>query len=234
MALFARKPTVISDQFKTVLEHLCSLEINTIIKGNMTGQKMPPPERAVVELAEQYDLKLIESGAPRPAAHGEVTGGPVEYERLHTRATELVNRWLSEPSLPEDKQADLVILYRIRDTTQQLREIFQAAEQRGQVIGDHVTRDASAHPIELSSDEIVVLHKAWDLGLEQIAMQTVIQLDGDVLHRVQPRYATGPGAAQLFSVHDTAIRTSITYWKTLVEIVGEFVGGVARILGQGR
>ena len=232
MALFARKPTEIGDQFKTVLEHLCSLEINTIIKGNMTGQKMPPPERAVIELAEQYDLKLIESGAPRPAAHGDVTGGPVEYERLHTRATELVTRWRSQPSLPEDQQAELVLLCRIRDTTQQIGEIFKAAAQRGQVIGDHVIQDASAHPIELSSDEIVVLHKAWDLGLEQIAMQTVIQLDGDVMHRVQPRYATGPAATQLFSVHDTAIRTSITYWKTLVEVVGEFIGGVARFLGQ--
>src|SRR5262249_13208701 len=153
---------------------------------------------------------LAQSGASRPAAYGEVTGGPVEYERLQTRATELVNRWCSEPSLSEDQQSDLILLYRIRDTAGQMGEVFKAAAQRGQPVGDHAARDASAHPIELSSDELVVLRKAWDLGLEQIAMQTVIQLDGDVLHRVQPRYATGPGAAQLFSVHDTAIRTSIT------------------------
>jgi hypothetical protein len=232
VALFGRKPATIGDQFKTVLESLCCLEINTIVKDNMTGQKMPPPERALVELAELYDLKLAECGALRSAADGGVTGGPAEYERLHLRAEALLNKWLSDASAAEARQTELMILYRIRDNTDQIQEIFKAAGKRGQVIRDHAGPEASAHPIELTTDEIVVLHKAWDLGLEQIALQTVIHLDGDVLHRVQPRYATGSSATQLLTVHDAAIRTSISYWKTLVDIVGEFIGGVARILGQ--
>jgi hypothetical protein len=230
VALFSRKPAAIGEQIKTVLESLCSLEINTIVKDNMTGQKMPPPERALLELAEHYDCKLAEHGSPRIAAPG-VTGGPAEFERLRVRAAALVHAWGTDPALPDETRAELMLLYRIRDTSAQLTRIFESAARRGNPIGDHTADDIADHPVELTADEIVVLHKAWDLDLEQIALQTVIHLDGDVMHRVSPRCTNG-SAASLLSAHDAALRTSITYWKTLVEIVGDFLGGIARTLGQ--
>lgn len=231
MPLFSRKPAAIGDQIKTVLESLCSLEINTIVKDNMTGQKMPAPERALLELAEHYDARLKEHGSPRIATTG-VTAGPAEFERLRARAAAVITSWTSDPALPADHQADLMILYRIRDTSEQITRIFDAAGRRGQPIGDYTSQDVTDHPIELTPDEIVTVHKAWDLDLEQIALQTVIHLDGDVMHRVSPRYAGGASAAPLLTAHDAALRTSISYWKTLVEIVGEFLGGLARTLGQ--
>lgn len=230
MSLFRRKPAAIGDQIKTVLESLCSLEINTIVKDNMTGQKMPPPERALFELAEHYDCKLTELRSPRIAAPG-VTGGPAEFARLRARAAAVIHAWTSDPAVAEDQRADLMLLYRIRDTSAQLMRIFEAAARRGSRVGDHTADDVDDHPVELTADEIVVLRKAWDLDLEQIALQTVIHLDGDVMHRVSPRCTNG-SAASLLSAHDAALRTSITYWKTLVEIVGDFLGGIARTLGQ--
>jgi hypothetical protein len=229
--LFSRKPATLGDQIKTVLESLCSLEINTIVKDNMTGQKMPAPERALLELAEHYDARLREHGSPRIATTG-VTGGPAEFERLRARGAAVITGWTSDPAAPAEQQADLMILYRIRDTSEQITRIFEAAARRGQPIGDYTSHDVDDHPIELTPDEIVTVHKAWDLDLEQIALQTVIHLDGDVMHRVSPRYAGGASAAPLLTAHDAALRTSISYWKTLVEIVGEFLGGLARTLGQ--
>jgi hypothetical protein len=231
VALFTRKPAAFGDQIRTVLENLCSLEINTIVKDNMTGQKMPPPERALLELAEHYDCKLAEHGSPRIATPG-VTGGPAEFERLRARAAAVAHAWSSDPALPDDKQAELMIVHRIRDTSEQITRIFDAAARRGNAVGDHTAQDIADHPVELAADEIVILHKAWDLDLEQIALQTVIHLDGDVMHRVSPRFAGGPSAAPLLTAHDAALRTSISYWKTLVEIVGDFLGGIARTLGQ--
>jgi hypothetical protein len=230
VGLFSRKPEPIGEQIKTVLERLCSLEINTIVKDNMTGQKMPSPERALLELAEHYDSKLAEHGARRLPGT-PVTGGPVEFEGLRIRAADVIQRWSSDPALSDDHRAELMLLYRIRDTSEQLTRIFEAAARRGNPIGDHTSEDIAAHPVELAADEIVMLHKAWDLDLEQIALQTVIHLDGDVMHRVSPRCTNG-SAAPLLSAHDAALRTSISYWKTLVEIVGDFLGGIARTLGQ--
>lgn len=230
MALFSRKADPIGEQIKTVLERLCSLEINTIVKDNMTGQKMPSPERALLELAEHYDCKLAEHGAPRLPGT-PVTGGPVEFNGLRARAANVIDHWSSDPALSDDHRAELMLFYRIRDTSEQLTRIFEAAARRGNPVGDHASPDIAAHPVELAADEIVVLHKAWDLDLEQIALQTVIHLDGDVMHRVSPRCTNG-SAAPLLSAHDAALRTSISYWKTLVEIVGDFLGGIARTLGQ--
>jgi hypothetical protein len=229
VALFSRKPAAIGEQIKTVLESLCSLEINTIVKDNMTGQKMPPPERALLELAEHYDCKLAEHGSRRIPGTG-VTGGPAEFERLRARADDLIHAWSADPALSDDHRGELMLLYRIRDTSAQLTRIFESAARRGNPVGDYTAADMADHPIELTADEIVVLHKAWDLDLEQIALQTVIHLDGDVMHRVSPRCING--AATLLSAHDAALRTSISYWKTLVEIVGDFLGGIARTLGQ--
>jgi hypothetical protein len=246
VGLLSRKPAAIGEEIKTVLERLCSLEINTIVKDNMTGQKMPAPERALLELAEHYDCKLAEHGRSRLPG-SPVTGGPVEFEGLRVRAADVIDhwaadvidhwaadvirRWSSDPALSDDRCGELMLLYRIRDTSEQLTRIFEAAARRGNPVGDHASADIAAHPVELTADEIVVLHKAWDLDLEQIALQTVIHLDGDVMHRVSPRCANG-AAAPLLSAHDAALRTSISYWKTLVEIVGDFVGGIARTLGQ--
>lgn len=230
MGLFSRKPAAIGDEIKTVLERLCSLEINTIVKDNMTGQKMPSPERALLELAEHYDCKLAEHG-PKRLPGSAVTGGPVEFESLRVRAADIIRLWTSDSAPSDDDRGDLMLLYRIRDTSEQLIRIFEAAARRGNPVGDHTAADIADHPVELTADEIVVLHKAWDLDLEQIALQTVIHLDGDVMHRVSPRCTNG-GAAPLLSAHDAALRTSITYWKTLVEIVGDFLGGLARTLGQ--
>jgi len=230
VGLFSRKPEPIGDQIKTVLERLCSLEINTIVKDNMTGQKMPSPERALLELAEHYDCKLAEHGARRLPGT-PVTGGPVEFDGLRVRAADVIHRWGSDPGLSDDHRGELMLLYRIRDTSEQLTRIFEAAALRGHPVGDHTSQDIAAHPVELAADEIVTLHKAWDLDLEQIALQTVIHLDGDVMHRVSPRCTNG-SAAPLLSAHDAALRTSISYWKTLVEIVGDFLGGIARTLGQ--
>ena len=99
MGLFSRKPEPIGDQIKTVLERLCSLEINTIVKDNMTGQKMPSPERALLELAEHYDCKLAEHGARRLPGT-PVTGGPVEFDGLRVRAADVIHRWARTRGCP--------------------------------------------------------------------------------------------------------------------------------------
>jgi hypothetical protein len=230
MGLFGRKAAVVGDHIQTLLENLCHLEINTIINDNITGRKMPVPEEAFVELACDYDRKLVALGAARGPDEGPVTGGPKEYQRLYDRALGLEKVWSAELALDPVRSANLVIVSRIRQTSEQILRIFTSAAKR-QAVGDYTEGEARDHPIELLPDEIVVLRKAWELGIEDIVLQTVIQLDGDVIHRVQRQYSDGQHA-DLLAIHDMAIRTSVTYWKTLVDLVGEFAGGVGRLFGS--
>jgi hypothetical protein len=227
VALFRRKTAAVGDHIQTILENLCHLEINTIINNNMTGEKMPVPEQALVGLAADYDRWLSDpTRIPRGAEDGPVTGGPKEFQRLRDRADALQTRWRADTSPDPARDSDFMIACRIQQTSDQLLKIFQGAAKQ-QAVGDYTSADAHEHPIELAPDEIVVLRKAWELGTENVVLQTVIQLDGDVVHRVKRQYVDGEHTT-LFRLHEIAIQTSVSYWKTLVEVAGEFIGGVGR------
>lgn len=206
---------------RTILENLCNLEINTIIKRTITGRKMPAPEIALVGLAETYSKKLASLGAPAP---DKITGGPVQYRELHTRSIKLIEAMTIESD-------EYGIIVRIRNTALEILCIFRAVRDRtGADVRDDSQEEAFDHPIELRANEIIVLRKAYDLGLEEIALQTIVQLDGDVVHRVQPRYAKEE-FRELLANHMEAVQVSVSYWGTLIDIIGTLMGSVVRLLG---
>src|SRR5262249_52136299 len=130
-----------------------------------------------------------------------------------------------------DQTAEYWLVARIRDNASQFLSIFQAVEAREQKAVPDVRRaQGQTAPIELLADEAGGVRKAWELGLEEIAVQTVIQLDGDVVHRVQPKYA-GTSSGPLLAIHQSATQTAVAYWKTLIDLIGDLLGGAVRMLG---
>jgi len=219
------------DQLKTVFENLFHLEINTIIKDNMTGQKMPAPEHALVDLAAQYDFELTKYGSPRGELDTrEPTGGPAEFERLRIRSAQLISEWSKDPALSSEQRSELYILCRIRDNADQLKSVFEAIAQRGKKVPDDLTHaNADQNQVELLADEFLMLRKAWEIGVEQIAFQTVVQLDGDVVTRVQPRFAATSEQA-IWKVHDMSLQASLSFWRQLVDVLEEFAGFLVRLV----
>jgi hypothetical protein len=54
-------------------------------------------------------------------------------------------------------------------------------------------------------------------------MQTVIQIDGDVVNRIQPGRETGEHKP-LHDLHKDAVDISFRYWRWLIEALGRFAG----------
>jgi hypothetical protein len=69
--------------------------------------------------------------------------------------------------------------------------------------------------IPMEPRQMAILRKIWEVGLEDIAMQTIIQLDGDIVTRIHPRYITDP---ELQRIHHEGVQTSQTLWKQLIDI----------------
>jgi hypothetical protein len=69
-----------------------------------------------------------------------------------------------------------------------------------------------------------IIRKAWELGLEEIKMQTIVQLDGDVITRMTPDVAQAGGA--LPSIHQKGVDAAIGIWRLLVDVIE----GIARIV----
>ncbi|MBN2429805.1 MAG: hypothetical protein JXK94_15830 [Deltaproteobacteria bacterium] len=74
-------------------------------------------------------------------------------------------------------------------------------------------------------DHAIGVRKIWDMGVENVYMQTMIQLDGDVITRIQSGLPSETREAML-KVHEMGIDISLRYWKGLFEIVKEVAGGL--------
>lgn len=75
----------------------------------------------------------------------------------------------------------------------------------------------------LDPDDAIILRKAWDVGTELVVMQTVVQLDGDVVSRIEPAHS-GPVHATLHQLHGEAVSIAFRHWQFLAATVARFAG----------
>jgi hypothetical protein len=65
------------------------------------------------------------------------------------------------------------------------------------------------------ANDLAAIRKAWELGVDHIMLQTTIGLDGDVVTRIDERYASAD-FEPLFQVHEHSVMTSTRTWKDVV------------------
>jgi len=194
-----------------IASNLFSLEINTIINANMTGEKFPTIPEALAGVAYEYEKKLPLLGAPPPDG-APVSGAPLPA-RFSALAERAGNALARVPATAAGAALeDYYMLARIKENARLLAPI--AAR------GDGV-----------SSAEIALVRKIWELGTEEIAFQTVIQLDGDVITRLQPKYAEASQRA-LHAIHGQAVSVSVGFWKSLVDLLEAAFGVAWRTLAE--
>ena len=115
-----------------------------------------------------------------------------------------------------------VILKRIFRNCDQIKAIL-AREPVAAAIGDGIGRDVTPAPVlPLSSDEMLTLRKIWEVGTETVVMQSVAQLDGDIITRIQKGRESASSRA-VHDLHRQSLETALTHWKFLVETVVQFV-----------
>jgi hypothetical protein len=214
---------------QSVADDLFTLEVNTIIKDSIMGTVAPHVGQALIDIVHDYETKLRDLGevtAARP------TSPPVaslaKFDELRERASSL---YKGEPAAITPGRSlirsELLMLCRIRDNCDELKGIFQEVQKRtaGGVL---VFSRERAPEVELLPAQLMSIRKIWDIGTEEIVMQTVIQLGGDVVTRLHSAYATERNQP-LVRIHDGSVSTSIATWNKLVETVGAFLESAARL-----
>ena len=222
------------EKIKKIAEDVLNLEINTILSNNIEGIKMPDPRHALLDIAKNYDLKLTSMGADRmkpPVKHNDF-GGCEAFHQLRERANKEILRVEGDKDLNDETYANLNILYRIKDKSDQLKGLL-AGKNGVWVQGlsrEQINEDNIKYSLPLSPSELVLIRKAWELGTEEIAMQTVIQLDGDVITRIQRNYAQpNPVNEIIHKLHSEGVSKSIFFWKELVSIIGDFFNLIFKV-----
>lgn len=239
------------------------LEINTILKDSMTAQKMPPSPHAVLDIAADYVrfLRRLDVAVCRRTLAALEPARRTTSHRTFEALKGIAGHILAQAGALGVSAHDQVIVERIYRNSAHLVTILEPL--CGDVgPGEPLAADACAGVFvppppdnqnvwntnreglyrlregiqeqTLAPQDRVIIRKMWEVGTERVVMQSVIQLDGDVVTRVQDDRA-GTDAATLHALHQQAVATSIETWQMLVQTLGALIGGLRsffpRLLG---
>jgi hypothetical protein len=246
------------ESLRTVSRDLFSLEINTVIKDTMTARKMPDAANALLDIAQTYATKLLELHIPLGAAFAEedpdlrnpLAAWPkqeFDYDRLAISADTFGRlRWASvagQVGLRALEADDRIVLVRIDRNCEQLVSLILRIEDGLKVAGIHganrhglnkkLVSTRSRSLLRLEPDDFTLVRKIWEVGVEKVVMQTVIQLDGDVITRISRRYAA-PDLGHLFEIHQKSVEMSVRFWGLIANTVAVFLGSFAGLLGASK
>ncbi|MEA3276793.1 MAG: hypothetical protein U9Q81_16165 [Pseudomonadota bacterium] len=77
-----------------------------------------------------------------------------------------------------------------------------------------------ATEVPVTSTQITEIRKIWETGTEQVVMQSVIQMDGDIITRVHPGKVK---EVMLHELHNETTATAIKTWMNMAKLVAGLV-----------
>jgi hypothetical protein len=236
-------------QVANIAQDLLNLEVNTIIKPSITGSKMPRPRHALLDIGNEYVVRLQGMGVTEEdvkTVHDNQRYGSYQaFDKIRTVADKRINILCGlGASLTPEQEADLFMLLRIRDMSDQIKGVFNELRVRErdrqqhdndfthlQIEGLEPVNGRTFRPpdLNLNQNQLILLRKIWEVGTEEIAMQTVIQLDGDVVTRLLPKYSLGKDEL-LHRIHQEGVKASVGFWKDLIGIARDLLGSLFRLM----
>ena len=227
-----------------IASSLLSLEVNTIICDGMTAEKMPVAAGALIDIAQGYHhflcLRVRELDAlgsptvalPQVQLPGETSATPFVGWRVHSGdlLTFAIMRRVARACQDARNKAALehllrpehdVILDRIVNNCDLLKDVFLGLKQPDVAVDQEtvvLTAETQRAFPALGPDALVQVRKIWEVGTDTIAMQTVIQIDGDIISRVQVGRETEENRV-LHQIHHNAVEACFQHWSFLVKLV---------------
>lgn len=240
---------------RDLLDDLHKLEINTIEKTVMTAQKMPPPLLAIFEVVESYESYFDWTLARRTYNYtvaSETKTAQTLKERLEYSFANAAMRFnLLATEVTDEGRTDRLICGRIGRNCEYLLGLLRRADEANEAMPRdgstgriapmfrEITAsalraespDAVAAAWRLSSGDMAYLRKIWEIMTEKVLIQTVVQIEGDVITRISPLIADEK-RRHLLDVHKDGIETSLKMWGELVSVAGRIVETAGRAVGR--
>ena len=234
---------------KDLVEDLLQRKVDTIVTDGITGRPMPHPVTALLDINNSYFRKLKRLGvidnaaADCPAEAHDARG----WLMPNVAAQQwLVGKALEGLHNPAVKGADACLVQRVVATCTALMPIVARLEKEHPKAFGSGLREAEVAEsmstaegpptrmyysidwskplpdIELERQERAALSKAWELGSDTVALQTIAMLDGDIITRVSEQY-TGDAFATVRQIHKESVNLSLSTWELLAKGIGSIV-----------
>lgn len=230
-----KNTSVISD----LLDDLTHLEINTIIKESMTAAAPPENTGEMMKgLMERYreriDKTLYENGLSDLFNKDNCTS----FKAMQEALSNIFGYLKSQNIRIEDNEYNILLRMESFCKFIQYRddEIMVDDERKGKEKGksrnvlyefEFDGDDCSDVTFEFYTRDLVKVKRYYDLGNEEIIMQTRVGIDGDVVTRIGRDFANNPKQL-VIDIHDKHTNLSVNYWKSLIGIVKDLVSGIVR------
>ncbi|PID85098.1 MAG: hypothetical protein CSB13_09775 [Chloroflexi bacterium] len=316
-----------SNQFTNIVQDLFKIEVNIILRDNITAQKMPNPRHALLDIGKEYCKALEEMEIWRrhhrsrtrretflvekdvfanmrqrmgylteeeaatqtidASQQGRIVSPNVADELGGFDAFDVIRNWAD--SLLDDLEkesylspAQLAVLPRIKDNSDLIKGMYSAICLRDPVLNDPQQQTSSGNlamrlaemseddmtpntvveeskrickalgkpehaydltneytrsdlvnragikPLPLRDSDLVMIRKVWELGTEVIAMQTIVQVDGDVITRLNPDYMNEEAYPRLHEYHNKGVNIALEHWSNLVNVAKELIIAAAK------
>jgi hypothetical protein len=168
-----------------------------------------------------------------------LTNGALTFNRLRWAAVAgLEQRGHGRSPSQRRNGAAEAMLQRIRRHCDQLQGLLHELESDprwaallNKTRADLVAVGPTLPELPLSADEMTMLHKIWELGVDEVAMQTVIHLDGDVTTWVQEAFAD-PKFDYVHRLHERNIRIALESWTVFVQMVEALFSRLRTVVGR--
>jgi hypothetical protein len=182
---------------------------------------MPPWPAAMADIAKTYASFLNKTYGC--TLDGEsTTVSQARFKAIIGEARRLLD---SRQASQVAADPNMVIVYRIMRHTDLLCELFGKLIGDGAATREIVGTDRLSKPDRSILDQhSTELRKIWELGTNTVVLQTVTQLDGDIVNRVALR--PNDDRDFLFRIHNESVNRSFRFW--------EMVAGLLRALVTGR
>lgn len=79
--------------------------------------------------------------------------------------------------------------------------------------------------IKVSREDLSAVRKLWEMGTETIALQTSVEIDGDVVTRIQNKYIADK-FINLHELHSNSVHISVEFWQSIVAMISKFLGSI--------
>ena len=223
-------------KLKETLENLLILEINTIRKSGMTARKMPTARHAFLDIAQNYCRELLKR-VPGFTWPDQLYCHPDTFQLIRTSAkahSDKLDRKRDKDGQFSPKiERQYMMMVRIMRNSDQMSDLLNILiDRKESQLEPKLTRQSINSRKNLSSlmlrpQEQVLLRKIWEVGVDEVLFQSSIQIDGDVLARVQPIGAKEE-FQRVYQFHQDSVKVSLEMWKTLIQTVQDLVKALAR------
>ncbi len=102
---------------------------------------------------------------------------------------------------------------------------------------DLSVRDINRHDdIDLPPDQVTLVRKTWEIGIQQVLMQTVIQIDGDITCYISPELVAYRESVRktVLEMHQESTTMATKSWSVLFSTLGHLAETVFRIFFPGQ